>query len=157
MNKIDWCKRKKEGFKLIEPNDNLANAYIKKAEDSLTSMMINIIKEWKIATGYYTMYFSLYAILMKIGIKCEIHSCTIEFARQFLNDYLDEDDIEMFVCASKARNDSQYYIDRAVPNEDFKKVIKNAPLVLIKCKSILEKIDENKIKEIRKDLSKGCV
>ena len=82
MDKIKWCAGKKEGLSLIEPNSDLANAYIKKAEEALESMRVNIIKDWKISTAYYTIYFSLYAVLMKLGVKCEIHSCTIEFAKK---------------------------------------------------------------------------
>ena len=81
MDKIKWCAGKKEGLSLIEPNSDIANAYIKKAEEALESIRVNIIKDWKISTAYYSIYFSLYALLIKIGIKCEIHSCTIEFAK----------------------------------------------------------------------------
>ena len=86
MDKIKWCAGKKEGLSLIEPNSDLAEAYIKKAEEALESMSVNIIKDWKISTAYYTIYFSLYSILTKIGIKCEIHSCTIAFAKRFLKE-----------------------------------------------------------------------
>src|SRR3989344_4457360 len=94
MNKIKWCAEKKEGLSLVEPNSDIADAYIKKAEEALESMRVNIIKDWKISTAYYTIYFSLYAILMKTGVKCEIHSCTIEFAKRFLKDYLQETELD---------------------------------------------------------------
>ena len=35
MDKIKWCAGKKEGLSLVEPNPDLANAYIKKAEEAL--------------------------------------------------------------------------------------------------------------------------
>src|SRR3990167_1073223 len=94
MDKIKWCAGKKEGLSLIEPNSDIANAYIKKAEEALESIRVNIIKDWKISTAYYAIYFSLYAILTKIGVKCEIHSCTIEFAKIFLKDYFEETELE---------------------------------------------------------------
>ena len=72
---------------MVEPNSNLAEAYIKKAEEALESMRINVVKDWKISTAYYTLYFSLYSILTRIGIKCEIHSCTIAFAKRFLREF----------------------------------------------------------------------
>jgi len=150
MNKIDWCLKKKEGFKLIEPNPNLAEAYTKKAEESLKSIKINIIKDWKISTAYYTIYFSLYALLMKIGIKSEIHSCTIEFAKQFLKEYFNEEDFNFIENALKARIDSQYYINRSVPDAQYDKMIKFSPEFFVKCKSILVKLNEKKINEIRK-------
>lgn len=149
MDKIKWCAGKKEGLSLIEPNSNLAEAYVKKAEEALESMRINHIKDWKISTAYYTLYFSLYSVLTKIGIKCGIHSCTIEFAKRFLRDYLSEVDLDFTEDSLKARIDSQYYIDRTVPDEQYDKMIMKAPEFLVNCKSILIKLNEKKINEIR--------
>ena len=159
MDKIKWCVLKKDGLSLIEPNSDLANAYIKKAEEALESMQVNIIKDWKISTAYYTIYFSLYAILMKIGIKCEIHSCTIEFAKRFLKSFFQETELDFTEDSLKARIDSQYYIDRTVPDEQYNKMIQKSPEFLVKCKSILIKLNEKKINEIRDkfkmEVSKG--
>lgn len=149
MDKIKWCAGKKDGLSLVEPNQDLANAYIKKAEEALESMRVNIIKDWKISTAYYTIYFSLYAILMKLGVKCEIHSCTIEFAKRFLKDYFEETELDFTEDSLKARIDSQYYIDRTVPDEQYKKMMKNAPEFLVKCKSVLIKLNEKKVNNIR--------
>jgi len=154
MNKIQWCVGKKEGLRIIEPNSNLAEAYIKKSEEALESMRVNIIKDWKISTAYYTIYFSLYSILTKIGIKCEIHSCTIEFAKIFLKDFFSQEEIDFTEDSLKARIDSQYYVDRTVPDEQYKKMIKKAPEFLIKCKSVLIKLNEKKVNEIRKEFQK---
>src|SRR3989338_6578216 len=154
MDKIRWCMGKKEGLSLIEPNSNLAEAYIKKSEEALESMRVNIIKDWKISTAYYTLYFSLYAVLTKIGIKCEIHSCTIEFAKKFLKEFFSEEEFDFIGDSLKARIDSQYYIDRAVPDEQYNKMVKNAPDFLVKCKSILVKLNEKKINEIRMEFKK---
>ena len=155
MDKIKWCAGKKEGLSLIEPNSDLAEAYIKKSEEALESMRINIIKDWKISTAYYTLYFSLYSILIKIGIKCEIHSCTIEFAKRFLKEFFSEEEIDFTEDSLKARIDSQYYVDRTVPDEQYDKMLKKAPDFLIKCKSILVKLNEKKINDIRKEFQKA--
>ena len=149
MDKIKWCAGKKEGLSLVEPNSNLANAYIKKAEEALESMRVNIIKDWKISTAYYTVYFSLYAVLMKLGVKSEIHSCTIEFAKRFLKEYFEEKELDFIEDSLKARVDSQYYINRTVPDEQYNKMIQKAPKFLVKCKSILIKLNEKKVNEIR--------
>lgn len=154
MDKIKWCAGKKEGLSLIEPNSNLAEAYIKKSEEALESMRVNIIKDWKISTAYYTLYFSLYSVLTKIGIKCEIHSCTIEFAKRFLKEFFSEEELDFTEDSLKARIDSQYYVDRTVPDEQYKKMIKKAPEFLVKCKSILIKLNEKKINEIRMEFKK---
>ena len=150
MDKIKWCAKKKDGLNLVEPNSNLAEAYIKKAEEALESLRVNIIKDWKISTAYYTIYFSLYALLIRMGIKCEIHSCTVEFAKQFLEEYFSKEELDFIEDSLKARIDSQYYVDRTVPDPQYKKMIKLAPEFLVKCKSILLKLNEKKINEIRK-------
>ena len=154
MDKIKWCAGKREGLSLIEPNSNLAEAYIKKAEESLESIRVNVIKDWKISTAYYTLYFSLYSVLTKIGVKCEIHSCTIAFAKRFLREFLSEEDIDFAEDSLKARTDSQYYIDRTVPDEQYNKMVKNTPEFLVKCKSIILKLNEKKINEIRMEFKK---
>ncbi len=155
MDKIKWCVGKKGGLSLIEPNPALAEAYLKKAEESLESVGVNIIKDWKISTTYYTIYFSLYSILTKIGIKCEIHSCTIEFSRRFLKEFFSEDEFDFIEDSLKARIDSQYYVDRAISDEQYNKMIKKAPGFFVKCKSILIKLNEKKINDIRKEFHKA--
>ena len=150
MDKIRWCAKKREGLSLIEPNSDIAEAYIKKAEEALESVRVNVIKDWKISTAYYTIYFSLYALIVKIGVKCEIHSCTIEFARQFLKEYFIEEEFDFAEDSLKARIDSQYYVDRTVTDLQYNKMVKLAPEFLVKCKSILLKLNEKKINEIRK-------
>lgn len=152
MDKFDWCLKKKEGISLIEPNTNLSKAYLKKAEDSLRSMNLNVVKEWKIATAYYTIYFSVYSILMKIGVKSEIHSCTIEFVKKFLDKSFSEKETGFIKKALKLRIDSQYYINKDVPDKRYNELIQKAPEYLVKCKSILRKINEKEINEIRNKL-----
>jgi len=155
VDKIKWCAGKREGLSIIEPNSDLAEAYTKKSEEALESMRVNIIKDWKISTVYYTIYFSLYSILTKIGIRCEIHSCTIEFAKRFLKEFFSEEELDFTEDSLKARIDSQYYVDRIVPDEQYDKMIKKAPEFLVKCKSILVKLNEKKINEIRKEFQKA--
>ena len=115
----------------------------------MKSIQINIKKEWKMATAYYTIYFSLYAILMRIGIKSEIRSCTVNFVSEYLNEFFDKDEIELIEDSLKARIDAQYYVDKDVPDELYNKLIEFAPYLLVKSKSILVKLTEKKITCIR--------
>lgn len=128
-------------------------AYLEKAQQALESISLNKYVDWKLTTAYYAAYFSIYSILIKIGIKCEIHSCTIEFAKEYLTEHFSEQDLTFIKKALKARTDSQYYVDKAVPNEDFNDIIENSPAFFIKCKSVFLKLDENSIKTIRKKVS----
>ena len=78
---------------LFDPNDNLAKGYLKMAENSLGTMsrekQYNLM--FAISACYYSMYYSLYAICMKLGVKCEIHSCTLEFMKKGLNEFYSQD------------------------------------------------------------------
>jgi len=149
MDKLAWCLRQKGGIQLVKPNANLAEAYLGKSEDALASMRINTVKDWKISTAYYTLYFSLYAVLARIGIKCEIHSCTIEFARRFLNEFFDEEELDFLGESLKARIDAQYYVNRNVSDEQYNEMMKRAPEFLVKCKTVLTQLTEKKLNEIR--------
>ena len=80
---IKWCCKQKSGLKLEEPNDNIAKDYLQSAEETLSILQDIKGKSnmWLATTKYYCEYFSIYALIRKIGIKCEIHDCTIEIAK----------------------------------------------------------------------------
>lgn len=49
------CCQKKDGIRLVEPNDNLCSSYIKMAHESLESMNANAdagIKRWAVVASY---------------------------------------------------------------------------------------------------------
>lgn len=154
MVSLKWCCKQKDGIKLVEPNDNLAQGYLKMAENSLGTM--NREKHYNlmfsISACYYSMYYSLYAICMKLGIKCEIHSCTIEFMKKLLTDFYSESHVKTIKKAFDARNTAQYYVDKIVSKEDIDFIMSRAPLFFSKSKEILAKINEEDIKEIREKI-----
>ncbi|MBI5798074.1 HEPN domain-containing protein [Candidatus Woesearchaeota archaeon] len=155
MNNIEWCLKQKNGIEIIEPNDDLAKAYIQKAEDALqASSLLEAHRDWRISSLYYSMYFAVYAILMKIGIKCEIHSCTITFMEEILKDYFGQKERELLKKSMKARIDTQYYTDKNISEVTYHTMVENAPKFLVTCKEILYQINEIKIKEIRNRISK---
>ena len=82
-DRLKWCCNQKHGIELIEPNKNLADAFILKAEHFLEEMKNAKYKESKISFAYYTMYNGVYALLQRMGIKSEIHVCTFECIRAF--------------------------------------------------------------------------
>ena len=110
--KLAWCAGIKNGIILIEPNENLASAYQIKAEEAMEAMHSVSSFDWKISTGYYSLYFSLYSVLMKIGIKSENHSCTIEIMCQILNGYFTSDECDTIEKARRARVETQYYVSQ---------------------------------------------
>ena len=77
---LKWCLRQEKGVKLVKPSENLKKAYLEKSRNALKSMDVNAkagISEWAVSASYYAKYFAVYALLSKIGVKCEIHDCTI--------------------------------------------------------------------------------
>jgi uncharacterized protein (UPF0332 family) len=153
MDEIKWCLKVKNGLELVEPNENLMAAYFKKAEDSLrAASVLKDNKDWEISSSYYTMYFALYAVLMKIGIKCEIHSCSIKFMKYFLNGYFDDGEVNLIEKSQKARIDAQYYSNRNISDELYSDIINNVASFLIKCKEVGSGLAEKEVKDIRRKL-----
>lgn len=144
---IEWCK--KQGMKLIEPNNNLAEEYYKNAEETLR--VTNLIKNsgsnmWLATQKYYTEYLAAYSLLMKIGIKSEIHSCTIEVIK-----LLEKENIITFNLSKtleddkELRIDNQYYLkNRPV---DFNS--ENLAELLLSIRNILDNITKEQISSIR--------
>jgi len=151
-NKISWCKEQNKGLKLIEPNDNLAEEYYKNAEESLRiAVQIKDMGSnmWIATHKYYTEYLAAYAILMKIGIKSEIHSCTIEVIKILeekniinipLSKYLEDD--------KNLRIENQYYL-KNVKIELDPKLLSNILLVV---RSSLNSITKEQIEKIRETI-----
>ena len=94
---LKWCYKQKQGIKLIGPNENLARAYSEMADDSLRVMNNEKNKSirWAISSCYYSMYYSIYSVLMKIGIKSEIHSCTLKFMELELSKFYSKQDAKL--------------------------------------------------------------
>ena len=153
---LKWCCKQNSGIKVTEPNDNLAQGYLKMAENALGTMTRekDFNRQFSISACYYSMYYSLYAVLMKIGIKCEIHTCTLEFMKQLLKDFYSAEDIRIINKAFSARDTAQYYVDKIVTKEDADFIMAKAPLFHSKSKEILSKINENSVKKIRDELKR---
>lgn len=90
---------------------------------------------------------------MKIGVKCEIHSCTISFMQHFLNKYFTDEEIELIEKSQKARIDTQYYSNRNISDDLYKRMTNNTALFLTKCKEIANNLTEEEIKDIRSNLN----
>ena len=127
------------------------HAYIIKSEEALDTLRTSNSKDWQLTAAYYTIYHSIYSLFMKVGIKSEIHSCTIEFTKRYLKDYFTLEDFELIDKAFSARIDSQYYVNRQVPDQNYDLIIKKTPAFLVKCKNIV--LDQKEITEIRARVS----
>lgn len=154
MKRISWCKKQKKGIELIEPNDNLSEEYYKNAEETLKVLRsINEVKSnmWLATAKYYIEYFGVYSILMKIGIKCEIHECTIVLAELLEKKSIIGKGIANTLRKDKnIRIDNQYYLKNKPVDIDFEKISG----FILSIKESLDRLDSKKIKEIREILSK---
>lgn len=153
---MDWCCKNKNGVKLTEPNENLAQAYLEMAKEAVIVMNNEKGKSlrWTISPCYYSMYYSLYAILQRIGIKCEIHSCTLKFMEIFLLTFYSNEDLKSIEKAFELRDSIQYYADRIISKEDVNFIINQAPLFLSKSQDILSRLNQEDIYKIRTDVQR---
>jgi uncharacterized protein (UPF0332 family) len=141
LGKIKWCMCQKKGIELIDLNLNLSKAYIDEADETLENVFLAKGK-WKIITSYYACYNALYSILMKSGIKSEIHECSIEL--MYLFDF-SEEDVIFLKNLKEDRIKVQYYLKK-INLKDECKVKK----FILKCKIILNDLNNQKIESIRK-------
>jgi uncharacterized protein (UPF0332 family) len=146
FDQIKWCLKQKKGIKLVEPNDAISEIYIKESLNDF-EMIDKVNQKWRTVTAYYSCYNSVYAILMKIGIKCEIHDCTIGLMEVI---GFGAEEIKFLNKLKTERVDVQYYLKPASLSIDKNEIL----LFLHKCKILLKELNDDKINEIRKKITK---
>ncbi|MEA3378985.1 MAG: hypothetical protein U9Q69_05115 [Nanoarchaeota archaeon] len=137
MKKIKWCLKVKKGIELVEPNDNLSKVYLNKSEDALkAAASLKGNRSWEISSNYYAMYFALYSIFLKVGVKCENHTCTLELMKNFFLTYFTKEDVKLIKDSMGLRIEAQYYLDKKISQLKYRTLIKKSPYFIIKCKDI---------------------
>lgn len=154
MVSIKWCFNTKNGLEIISPNNNTAESYLKMAEESIYSLQTVQSKLWTATISYYIFYYSLYSLMLKIGIKCEIHLCSLAFMKHFLASFYSEDEIKLIGKAFSARIDLQYYANRPVDSKIIDEIKSSCKDFYIKTKTVLSRITGGQIQKIRGDLEK---
>ncbi len=158
--KVRWCMKQKRGIRLEEPNDNLAEVYIKKAKSSLNMLDAAIERgeiEWVVTTAYYARYFALYALFQRCGIKSEIHDCTLSAMKYLFVDegVLDELRYKDILDAKDARVDVQYYATDELDEEKLVRKARMAQEFVLFIEGAMEKVDEETKQRIREKLGKN--
>ena len=143
MVNIDWCLKMKKGIRLIEPSENMCKDYVKRAEKDLQSMIKNE-GHWKLITAYYACYDALYALLIKTGIKSEIHDCSIALMELF---NFEKEDIDFLKKLKDDRIQVQYYLKEIVIKEE-----NQVKLFVLKIKEKIERLREEEIETIREKI-----
>jgi len=140
-DKIRWCSKQKKGIELIESKPHLYESYMKEAEEDFDELS-SAGEKWKAIIAYYSCYEAFYSLLMKCGIRCEIHDCSLELMGLF--DFTEED-LNYIKSLKKAREGNQYYLKRNSLKK--KERIKQ---FISKCKEISSELNSDKIMQIRK-------
>lgn len=157
-NWIFLKKLKEEGrLKLTTPSEEVKQSYLEKSAsylDSAKLLLKNVKLEEAISMIYYSMYYSLLALLFKVGIKSENHTASIFLLKEIFS--LDNSKI---LKAKKERIDKQYYVDFKIAEEDVKDLIKTAESFNATIFDFLEKLSSEDIKKARekfKEIYSSC-
>ncbi|MBU4070456.1 MAG: hypothetical protein KJ646_05730 [Nanoarchaeota archaeon] len=146
MVNLKWCLKQIKGIRLIEPNDELSKEYIQKAREDFRSIKNNELS-WKAIISYYCCYNALYSVMMKCGIKCEIHDCSIKLLPLLGFDKVHFKFIEFL---KKNRVDVQYYLKKPI-EINFKEVLS----FLEFCEQRLINLNDIEINKIRDEIKKS--
>jgi uncharacterized protein (UPF0332 family) len=148
--------KQRKGIRIIEPNPNLTKEYLRKAISALNTMNAALqIKEsdWTLTTAYYARYFALYALLMKLGIKSEIHDCSIAIARLLAkNKILSQNLVIDITKAKQTRIDTQYYITTEIKQGEIIKNVDSARKFVLEIQKSIEEVTAEQINHIRNTL-----
>ncbi len=151
MVDIDWCKKQERGIKLVEPNDNLAKEYLDSAEETLSILkdIENKSNMWLATTKYYCEYFAVYALLMKIGIKSEIHNCTLAVCRLLEKEkILPKGTYRKLEKDKQLRIDNQYYLKNKKVDINMDEMVN----FVLSVKNIISSLTLEEINSIRKKI-----
>lgn len=150
---LKWCAKQNKGIKLVTESVNLKDAYLKKSKAALQSMEVNAkagIDDWTISTSYYAKYFAVYALLSRIGIKCEIHDCTIALFSYLFGNDISSQLMQDLRQAKDDRVDAQYYTTAITINSS--KTITKTKEFVLKIEEIIDGLNSQKIATIRTTL-----
>ena len=170
--------KRERGLKVITPSDYLSEGHIKKSDHNLIVMTdLNELghKDWVIIAAYYAMYHSVLAVLSKIGLESKDHSTTVAVLEYFFGKQIDKSLLEKFNELKEKKNEwelirlEEKYIDYlwkikrnretvqygvTTSYKETETVMENAREFVSKIKLLIEKIDEELISVIVKEVKK---
>ena len=142
-------KLRKEGkLSLVEPSEEIKQAYIEKSDSNLASAKIllqNNRLEEAVALVYYSMYHALTAMLFRTGIKSENHSASIILLKRVFG--IDNSEISY---SKKERVDKQYYVDFKITKDEVNDAIKKAEEFNSKLTDFISRLTNEDVKACRK-------
>jgi uncharacterized protein (UPF0332 family) len=150
---LKWCLKQSKGIRLVKPSENLLKAYLRKARNALKSMEVNAkvgITEWAVSASYYAKYFAVYAILSKIGVKCEIHDCTIELFDYLFRGSVPQELIQELRQSKEDRIEMQYYTQEVKVNLD--QLMNQTRDFVLEIEKVIDRLDSERIAQLQKKL-----
>lgn len=150
---LRWCTKQNKGIKLVSPSKNLQNAYLKKSATALQSMQVNAregIDEWAISASYYAKYFAIYALLSGLGMKCEIHDCTIALFGYLFGNDISQQLLQDLRQAKEDRIDVQYYNSEL--SIDLEVLLSKTKEFVLVVEELIDGLNQQKIDELRKKI-----
>ncbi|MEK6871377.1 MAG: HEPN domain-containing protein [Nanoarchaeota archaeon] len=152
------CFKKVNGLRLVDPNENLAKVYLRKSKSALHMLSSAIEKqenEWILDISYYAKYFVIYALFIKIGIKSEIHDCTIfALKKLFVNLGIIREEIYKELEKSRDLRVDALYYDKSFGEKEILGRAETAPDFCLEIEEIYEKISEQEMYRIRAEFMK---
>ncbi len=143
---LKWCSKQSKGIKIVNDSINLQKAYLKKSENAIKSMDVNAtasIDEWVVSTSYYAKYFAIYALLSRIGVKCEIHDCTLSVFEYLFSGEVPPTFIQNLQQSKGDRVGAQYYTGVIKINPS--KLIADTKAVVLMIQEIINNLNQSKI------------
>lgn len=148
--KISWCMKQEKGIRLVEPKEHLAKSYMEEADETFENFL-KATGKWKVIMAYYACYSALYSILMKCGIKSEIHECTIELMGML---GFGAGDVKLMKSLKADRIKTQYYLEKIELKAGEQEKVR---AFILECKSKAESLTSPQIKSIRDEIgAAGC-
>ncbi len=147
---LRWCIKQSKGIRMMTPSDSMAKAYLEKSRNALKSMEVNAragITEWAVSAAYYARYFSVYALLSKVGVKCEIHDCTIALFNYLFGSTTQADIVKELRQSKQDRIDAQYYSKTI--RVDFGSMARQTKRFVLEIERLMDGLDGSAIASLR--------
>ncbi len=143
---LKWCAKQKNGIKIVSESINLQKAYLAKSKNAIKSMELNAkagINDWALSASYYAKYDAVYALFSRIGIKCEIHDCTIALFKHLFSGTITSSFIKDLEKSKDDRIDAQYYTGTIKMNQN--KVITDTKNFVLEIDKIIDNLNKSDI------------
>jgi uncharacterized protein (UPF0332 family) len=104
-----------------------------------------------ISTSYYAKYFVVYALLSRIGIKCEIHDCTISIFEYLFTGEIPAKFMQDFQQSKDDRVDAQYYTRSISIN--LNAIVADTKAFVLEIQGIIDNLTQSKIMSLQSKLN----